>query len=171
MFWGLKQRCLSSLFKRFRISFSLLAAHMASEGHLCVTQLLPCIGQGPWATDAQLRILLRTSMQCKHHWSTSQGSITWAQLFLKLLICWGNTIDIIHDWGELFCRHVEMLLLNIYLEWKSRFLKRTWSQSVDGSREEWYLLGPLNMVTVHFIICATAAGGSPLMLKFLHFTD
>lgn len=43
--------------------------------------------------------------------------------------------------------------------------------SVDGSKEERYLLGPLNMVTVHFIICATAAGGSLLMLKFLHFTD
>lgn len=27
------------------------------------------------------------------------------------------------------------------------------------------------MVTVHFIICATAAGGSLLTLKFLHFID
>lgn len=43
--------------------------------------------------------------------------------------------------------------------------------SVDGSREEQYLLEHLNMMTTHFIICAPAAGGYPLMLKILHSVD
>lgn len=43
--------------------------------------------------------------------------------------------------------------------------------SVDGSKEEQYSLEHLNMVATHFIICATAAGGYPLMRKILHSVD